>query len=106
MARQGAARRRGGRANLKGAGSDLLELRDAEDKTDRIKDVGLATTIQTRDGVELLVEPLNHRALGIRFEAINDYLLDVHPCAPVDATSTLWPATPGSQCRTRMNIPR
>ena len=50
-------------------GSDLLQARDAEDKADRVQNVGLSRAVQARDGVESGVEPLYHCALCVRLHS-------------------------------------
>jgi hypothetical protein len=50
-------------------GSDLLQARDAEDKADRVQNVGLSRAVQARDGVEGGVESLNHCALCVRLHS-------------------------------------
>lgn len=84
--------------DLERASADLLELRDAEDEADRVQDVGLSTTVEARDSIELLVEALHHCALGIRLETINDDLLNVHGCTPIlGRAAALPPTAPGSK---------
>jgi len=83
-------------ADLERASADLLELRNAEDKADRVKDVGLATAVQARDGIELLVKARHHRALGIRLEAIDNDLLNMHGCTPPCLSRELTPPALGS----------
>jgi len=68
--------------DLQRARPDLLELGDAEHETDGVEDVGLATAVQARNRIELLVKALHDSALGVRLEAIDDDLLDVHPGTP------------------------
>ena len=56
----------------------LGEIGDAKDKADGIKDVALATAVQTSDSVEEGVEVLDVSPLGVGFEPIDYHLFDVH----------------------------
>jgi hypothetical protein len=60
------------------ASSDLLKVRDAEDKAYGVEDVGLPGSIQASDGIEERVEGRDDGTRSIGFEAFQRDLLDVH----------------------------
>lgn len=71
----------------------LAEIGDAEHEADGVQDIGLAATIQTGDGVEVRVEVGHDHSVGVRFEALDCYLLDIHrgalPLTPALAGSAM-----------------
>ena len=69
-----------GRSHMNDGGTDLLEVGDAEDEAYCVEDIGLATAVEAGDGVEVLVEARDHRALGVGLEALDDDAVDVHGC--------------------------
>lgn len=56
----------------------LRQVRDAQDETDGVQDVGFPAAVQPRDRVKALVEALEHRPRGVRLEAIDHNLSDMH----------------------------
>merc|ERR1711879_1124687 len=50
----------------------------AEYKANGVEDVGLARAVQAGDRIELRVPAQNLRPVGVRFEPVEDELLDVH----------------------------
>lgn len=46
--------------------------RNPQDKTDRVQNIRLPTAIQPRDRIEALVPAADHRAHGVRLEAVQD----------------------------------
>ena len=59
-------------------GPDVREIGDAEDEADRVEDIRLAAAVESRDGVELMVEAGNDGALGVRLEPVDDDLFYEH----------------------------
>lgn len=58
--------------------SHLGQVLDTQNKTDGVQDIGLAATIQARDCIERLVKIGERHPLGIRLEALNGNLADIH----------------------------
>ena len=58
--------------------SDARQVGDAEHEADGVEDVGFATAVESRDGVELRVKTGNHCPLGVRLEPVDDDLFDIH----------------------------
>ena len=56
----------------------LREIRDAEHEANGIQNVRFSTSVQSGDGVEILVELRDDGALRVRLEAIDAHFLDVH----------------------------
>jgi hypothetical protein len=56
----------------------LAQTGNAKHKADGVENVGLATSIQTRDGVEIGIEARDDGAIGVRLEAVEDDFFDVH----------------------------
>ena len=58
--------------------SNLWQVRNSKQETNRVKYVRFAAAIQTSDSVKLWIEPGNSRSLSVRFKAIYHDLFDVH----------------------------
>lgn len=56
----------------------LSKIVDAEDKADGVQNVGLARPVESGDGIELGVPFGYDRAGGVRLEALQHQLFDVH----------------------------
>ena len=63
---------------LQVGGSDCAHVCDTENEADGVEDVGLATAVEARDGVEGLIEARDVGADRVRLEAIDDELFDAH----------------------------
>ena len=63
---------------LKIAHAHLTEIRNAQNKADGVKDITLASSVEACDSIELRIEAGDNRPLGIRFEPIDYYLVDIH----------------------------
>ncbi len=57
----------------------LLKLGDAKDKANGVENVGLATAVQTRDGVEHGVETFHDCALCIRLPSFRNQWQNMQP---------------------------
>ena len=68
-----------GALHCAGAGAHLREVGDAEHEADAVEDVALPRPVQPRDRVELAIEPADRSPDGVRLEAIEHDLLEVHP---------------------------
>ena len=58
--------------------TDLTQIRYSQYKADRVQNVALARAVQARDGVELRVEPRDHRPRRIGLKPIDYDLADKH----------------------------
>ena len=56
----------------------MCEIGDAEEETNCVKNVGLATTVEPGYGIELVIEPIYLSPLAVRLEAVDNHRLDKH----------------------------
>lgn len=54
------------------------EVRNAQQKTYRVEDVGLSAAVQSCNGVEQRVKTTDLRPLSVRLEALDNDRFDVH----------------------------
>ena len=59
-------------------GHHLVQVGDSQQEADGVQDVGLATAVQSSDGIELGVKPTDDCALCIGLEPVQNQLLDEH----------------------------
>lgn len=50
----------------------MREVRNAQKETNGVQNIGLAASVQSRDGVEQRVEAIDLRPLRVRFEPFNN----------------------------------
>jgi hypothetical protein len=81
------------------ASSDLLKVRDAENKAYGVENVGLPGSIQASDGIEERVEGRDDGTRSIGFEAFQRDLLDVHVETAAQSRSLVfYPIGPSFCC--------
>lgn len=56
----------------------MTKIGNAQQKTYRVQNIGLATAVQSCDGVEKRVEAVDLSPLCVGFESFNDNRLDMH----------------------------
>jgi hypothetical protein len=56
----------------------LVQVLDTQNETYCVQNVGLACSVQPRDGVETLIKAINFYTLGVRLKAVDSHALDEH----------------------------
>lgn len=58
--------------------SDLLQVGNSHNETDRVQDIGFPRAIVPRNGIEHRVEVCHRRPRRVRLKPLQTYLFDVH----------------------------
>ena len=69
--------------------ANLIQLRDAKQETDRVKNITLSRSVQPSDCVEERIEVFDLRPSGIRFEPVEFDALYVHFSLAIPTSSKL-----------------
>jgi len=70
----------------------VREVLDAEHEANGVEDVALAASIEPRDRVEARVEAVEGHALGVRLEALDNDLADVHLEGGEERMASVFPS--------------